>query len=161
MEPGNVDYDSLKHLLSPKSNKLTVPAFGQTLRITKRFPPSQTMKTITRLTLFLFLVSSASQPVMAAMIETGTLLQTTTVSQNSPDQQVLRQLVSQLLVDRGVSAADAHLRAQSLSQAELQLIQKGIDDMPAGQGVVEVLGIVFIVLIILEILGVTNVFNRL
>lgn len=119
------------------------------------------MKTITRLTLFLFLVSSASQPVLAAMIETSSLLHSNFAVQDSADQQNLRQLVSQVLVDRGVSVADAKRRAASLSHAELQSIQKGIDDLPAGQGVVEVLGIVFIVLLVLEILGVTNVFNRI
>ncbi|MBX2870033.1 MAG: PA2779 family protein [Acidiferrobacterales bacterium] len=119
------------------------------------------MKTITRLTLFLFFVSSVGQPVMAAMIGTDSLLHSNTVIHDNTEQRALRQLVSQVLIDRGVSISDAERRAASLSHTELQTIQNEIDQLPAGQGVVEVLGIVFIVLLVLEILGVTNVFNRI
>ena len=73
----------------------------------------------------------------------------------------LRQQVQQLLIDRGVSSVDAGQRANSLSHAELQLIQKKIDSLPAGQGALEILGIVFLVLLVLELVGVTNIFNKL
>jgi hypothetical protein len=52
-------------------------------------------------------------------------------------------------------------RAAALSESELRLIQNKINSLPAGQGALEVIGIVFLVLLILELVGVTNIFNRL
>ena len=111
--------------------------------------------------LSLFISSVIAQPVMAAMISTGSLLGGDAVEVHDAEYDVLRQQVQQLLMDRGVSASDASLRAASLSHAELTLIQNKIDSLPAGQGALEVLGILFLVLLVLEILGVTNVFNKL
>jgi hypothetical protein len=60
----------------------------------------------------------------------------------------------------GVDPELARIRAEALSPAELDELAHRIDDLPAGAGVIEVLGITFLVLIILEIVGVTNIFNR-
>ena len=48
-----------------------------------------------------------------------------------------------------------------LTPMEQQLLQQKIADLPAGAGVVEVIGIVFIVLLILELLGVTDIFKKI
>ena len=60
----------------------------------------------------------------------------------------------------GVDPDLARIRAEALSPAELDELANRIDQQPAGAGVIEVLGITFLVLIILEIVGVTNIFNR-
>jgi hypothetical protein len=41
------------------------------------------------------------------------------------------------------------------------LLQGRIADLPAGAGVIEVIGIVFVILLILELIGVTNIFTRI
>ena len=60
----------------------------------------------------------------------------------------------------GVDPADARARVAALSDAELQRLDGRLAELPAGAGLLEVVGIVFVVLLILEIVGVTNIFNR-
>ena len=61
----------------------------------------------------------------------------------------------------GVSPELAKARVAALTPMEQQLLQQKITDLPAGAGVVEVIGIVFIVLLILELLGVTDIFKKI
>ena len=66
------------------------------------------------------------------------------------------------LIARGVSPADATQRINALTDSELQQLATQIDQLPAGgSGVIEVVGIVAVVLLVLELLGVTDVFTRL
>jgi len=60
----------------------------------------------------------------------------------------------------GVDPELARIRAEALSPAELDELAHRIDEMPAGAGVIEVLGITFLVLIILDLVGVINIFGR-
>ncbi len=69
--------------------------------------------------------------------------------------------VRQQLVELGVDPTDASERVASMTAEELQTLHTRIDELPAGAGVVEVIGIVFVVLLILELVGVTNIFSRI
>ncbi|KGM57453.1 hypothetical protein N799_08450 [Lysobacter arseniciresistens ZS79] len=60
----------------------------------------------------------------------------------------------------GVDPADADARIASLSDAELVQMQGELDRLPAGGDALAVIGVVFLVLLILELVGVTNIFNR-
>lgn len=60
----------------------------------------------------------------------------------------------------GVEPVMAAERVAQLSDEELQTLAQNIDAQPAG-GVLVVLGIVFVVLLVLELVGVTNIFNRI
>ena len=61
----------------------------------------------------------------------------------------------------GVNPADASLRVASLTDQELADVARNLDSLPAGgDGVIVVLGIVFIVLLILEWTGVIDIFKR-
>ena len=65
------------------------------------------------------------------------------------------------LVRFGVDPADASARVNALTDAELMTLEQQMEDLPAGgTGIVEVVGIVAIVLIILELVGVTNFFTE-
>lgn len=69
--------------------------------------------------------------------------------------------VRQAMHQLGVDPADADARVASLSDAELMQLQGQLDRLPAGgDGVLVVIGVVFVVLLILELTGVVNVFNR-
>ncbi|MFT3754771.1 MAG: PA2779 family protein [Pseudoxanthomonas sp.] len=68
--------------------------------------------------------------------------------------------VRQAMQHYGVNPADADARLASLSDAELMQLQGQMDRLPAGGSVLAVIGVVFIVLLILELVGVTNVFNK-
>ena len=61
----------------------------------------------------------------------------------------------------GVDPADADARIASLSDAELLRMQGELDRLPAGGDAIAVIGVVFLVLLILELVGVTNIFNRI
>jgi len=65
------------------------------------------------------------------------------------------------LVSLGVNPADAVTRVAALSDAELAQMADQIDTLPAGgDGLLAVIGIVFIVLLILELTGVTDIFKK-
>ena len=74
---------------------------------------------------------------------------------------LMREDVQAALVRMGVDQSQAIERVQALTPSELAQLERHLNELPAGgTGVVEVLGIVAIVLIVLELLGVTNVFTR-
>ena len=69
--------------------------------------------------------------------------------------------VQSTLIRYGVEPADASARVAALTDTELQTLEQQLEQLPAcGTGVVEVIGIVAIVLVILELLGVTNFFSE-
>ncbi len=68
--------------------------------------------------------------------------------------------VQQQLEAWAVEPTMAAERVAQLSDEELQTLAQNIDAQPAG-GVLVVLGIVFVVLLVLELVGVTNIFNRI
>jgi len=74
---------------------------------------------------------------------------------------LLKESVQNQLVQLGVNPELAIARVAALTPAEQQLLEGKIADLPAGAGVVEVIGIVFIVLLILELLGVTDIFKKI
>jgi hypothetical protein len=66
------------------------------------------------------------------------------------------------LVALGVDPADAARRIAALGDAELRLMTDKLDQLPAGgDSFLAVIGIVFIVLLILEITGVTDIFKKI
>lgn len=72
-----------------------------------------------------------------------------------------REDVREQLEALGVDPAEARDRAAALSDRELRQMAVQFDEMPAGgDGLLAVLGIVFVVLIVLDLLGVTHVFTR-
>jgi hypothetical protein len=72
-----------------------------------------------------------------------------------------RDSVQEQLVRFGVDPADAERRVASLSDGELQALEQRMGELPAGAGALEVLGIVLLVLLVLELVGVTDVFKSL
>ena len=102
------------------------------------------------------------QPAAAALISTKSAL---TLEQRqsrlAPLQQALaRADVQAKLIEKGVDPQAAAARIANLSDAEIASIQQQIDQLPAGgDGLFAVLGIVFIVLLILDFVGATNVFR--
>jgi|SRR5690606_40629884 len=61
----------------------------------------------------------------------------------------------------GVAPEDAARRVHSLTDAELALLAERLESLPAGGDLLGVIGVVFIVLLILELVGVTDVFSRI
>jgi len=77
------------------------------------------------------------------------------------NEMLARESVQDVLVKFGVDPDDASARVESLTAAELQMLESRLAELPAGGvGVIEVVGIVAIVLIVLELLNVTNFFTE-
>jgi uncharacterized membrane protein YtjA (UPF0391 family) len=70
-----------------------------------------------------------------------------------------REAVQQQLVSYGVDVEAAKARIASLSDAELRQLDGRLATLPAGAGIVEIVGVVFVVLLILELVGVIDIFK--
>lgn len=76
------------------------------------------------------------------------------------DAALARADVQARLAELGVDAAAIEGRIAALSRAELQELAEGIEKAPAGGDALAVIGVVFLVLIILEVVGVIDVFKK-
>ncbi len=124
----------------------------------------QLMKKITVMVLALLLgTSGLVAQVQAAMIGAPDVLRT---EQRLQVRDRMAQLLTQESVQRslqalGVAPEQARARVQSLTDEDLDQLATRLDELPAGSGALEVIGIVFLVLLVLELVGVTNIFNRI
>lgn len=76
-------------------------------------------------------------------------------------EKLARDDVRQAMLRLGVDPAEADARIAALSDAELRQVQGRLDTLPAGgDSALAVIGIVFIVLLILELTGVIDIFKR-
>jgi hypothetical protein len=131
------------------------------VRMSKKFS-----KSITCLMLALSLASlHCPHVVQAEMIGVQMLLdaQQRTEKVDKARNFLQRDDVRAQMVLLGVDPEEAQLRVEALSARELNLLAQQIDELPAGAGaggVLAVIGVVFIVLLVLELVGVTNVFSR-
>jgi hypothetical protein len=98
----------------------------------------------------------------AAMIGTESLASQSLRADTEARVQTLlsREDVQQQLVAWGVDVEKAKARAASMSDEELQQVAGTLDQQPAGGDLLVVIGLVFVVLLILELVGVTNVFTK-
>ncbi len=109
-----------------------------------------------------FLVASTVGTAQAAVI--GTANHFAEHARSEPLAQVTAafasETVQQHLLEMGVSPEDTLARVNALSTAELQQLAGQLDALPAGSGALGVLGALFLVLLVLELIGVTNVFSK-
>jgi hypothetical protein len=77
------------------------------------------------------------------------------------DALLARAEVQQELERLGVAPEDAMARVEALADQELQMLAAQLEELPAGAGLLGLVGAVFIVLLILELTGVINIFNRI
>ncbi|MFP4258149.1 MAG: PA2779 family protein [Desulfovermiculus sp.] len=100
----------------------------------------------------------------AAMLGTDSVLPSKTDATRTQLQELLqRDDVEQSLQEHGIDVQEAKARVMTLSDAELEQIQGRLDTLPAGEGAVgAIVGgavFIFVVLLITDILGFTNVFT--
>ena len=109
-----------------------------------------------------FTVSSLTPLAQAVVIDTQHVLSNQHGSARADiDGFLARADVQDQLVALGVDIDDARLRIAALTDQELRQLQQNINDLPAGSNALAVLGAVFLVLLVLELVGVTNVFSKL
>ncbi len=69
-----------------------------------------------------------------------------------------RQEVQDQLVAQGVDPAEVEARVAALSDAEVRQMADQLEQLPAGASVIGVLFAVFVILLVTDILGLTNAF---
>jgi hypothetical protein len=114
----------------------------------------------------MLLMSLPVQTVRAAMIKTETVLTLSTVNdvRENLNQFLKREDVQAIMTAQGISPAEAKARVDSLSDDEIMQIADKMDQLPAGGtsafGVIVTAAVViFVVLLITDILGFTDVFT--
>ncbi|UCG72113.1 MAG: PA2779 family protein [Chromatiales bacterium] len=71
---------------------------------------------------------------------------------------LMQERISARLTELGVDPAQATQRVAALSDSELVQLDEKFQELPAGAGALEVVLLVFLLLLILDLTGVTNVF---
>lgn len=107
-----------------------------------------------------FLFASATAPAQAALVGTGEVL---SEARAQVDRQELvdaieRDEVSTRLEAMGVDPADARARVQRMTDAEVASLQQRIDQAPAGGDALGVVLVVFLVFVITDVVGATDIF---
>ena len=69
--------------------------------------------------------------------------------------------VAEQLKSMGVEKSDVDARLDGLTNEELLLLEGRLDSMTAGGDILGVIGVVFVVLLILELVGVTDIFKSI
>ena len=116
------------------------------------------------LAVIMFLIGAPAHTVLGAMIGTETVLDSTRgrEAREYLHQLLTRKDVQDAFIAQGIDPIEARKRIDGLSDDEVVRIADHIDQLPAGGGAVEFLIIVilvgFIVLVILDLTGVTDVF---
>lgn len=126
--------------------------------------PSRLSKNLAPLAVLAYLCSFMWMPIANAGIIGAQTMVERDAHQDRVEhvQQMLsEESVEEQMIALGVDPADAKMRVASLTEAELREIEGNLESLPAGSSALAVLGIVFLVLLILELVGVTNVFSRI
>jgi hypothetical protein len=102
-------------------------------------------------------------PAQGAMLATQDYLQAGNrqASLAAIDTALMRADVQQQLTAMGVDPADAMQRISSLPDQDLAKLAEQFESMPAGGDLLGVIGIVFVVLLILELTGVVDIFKKI
>jgi hypothetical protein len=108
------------------------------------------------------LAVSSWVPANAAMVTTEQLVSSDVRDARIAQVQgfLARADVKKQLETWGVASDQAEARVAKLSDSELEQLAMNIDQQPAGGDVLVILGVVFLVLIVLELVGVTHIFSR-
>ena len=115
-------------------------------------------------TITMLLMSLPVQPLQASMIGTETVLNLSKAAnmRENLHKCLERKDVQEVMTAQGISPMEAKARVDCLSDAEVMQIAQRMDQLPAGgDGIGAIVGaavIIFIVLLITDIMGYTDVF---
>lgn len=113
------------------------------------------------LALSLLLILAPMGQAQAAIIANAQLMDQV---QLTNDKEVLLQTINrvevqQQLLDLGVSSADIESRVNQMTQQEIAQLNQQINELPAGSGVLGFILVIFIVFVITDVIGATNIFS--
>lgn len=110
------------------------------------------MPALARLMAVLMLAVSVSGPAQAAMMETETLAAPETTVADA------RVTLVDKLVSLGVERDNALERVAALSSDQAAQVLAQAEQLPAGSGALAVIGLIVLILVVTDLLGVTDVF---
>lgn len=118
-------------------------------------------RTISLLVMSSMLTLGISTPGYAAMIGTDDILAADSVAQQRDHirEMLNRDEVQEQLTTLGVDPGEAQQRVDAMTEEEVQMLAGKLDEMPAGGDAIGLLAFVLIVLLITDLLGITNVYN--
>jgi hypothetical protein len=151
----------MKEIPIPSSYRLNLSKGGRTMHSLRQRRKSIAVLVIVALSAF----SIISSPAHAAMVNTAEILKQSkhNLARERINMFIDRSEVHKNLVAWGVNPEEAKARVNSLSDREIEKITARIDQLPAGGGalgtIVGAALVIFIVLLITDILGFTDVFT--
>ena len=107
---------------------------------------------IARLLAVVMLATSVIAPAQAAMLATDSMATT------APADTSARAALADKLVSLGVDRAAADARVAPLSDVQASQVLAKADELPAGGDALAVVGLIVIILIITDLIGVTDIF---
>lgn len=108
-----------------------------------------------------FLAASMQAPVMAAMVDNNQLAMQAELQLKRDEVRsfMAREDVRAAMLGYGVGSADVDARIDNLTESELLRIQDRLAQLPAGgDGVLGTVVLVILILVLLDLLGTTDVF---
>lgn len=120
-------------------------------------------KTINLTLIGCMLSLSIQAPVMARMIDNNQIAVTAEVQQQRDEVKVFlaRDDVKSTLLAYGVDGADVDKRVNQMTDSEVSQIHDQLSQLPAGGDALGAVLTVLLILILLEVLGVINIFSRI
>ena len=109
--------------------------------------------------LFAVGVMSLSIPAQAALVGTGQII--SEASGQFVDQKEMQQKrdwIQAQLEEGGISPADSAQRVSSMSDSQVIQLHQRMDEMPAGAGAAGTILLVFAILAVTDLMGVTDIF---
>lgn len=118
------------------------------------------LKKWTSAVLALAFLGLSTMPLQAAMVSTDEVIST---QQAQMDREALaavldRADVQKKLVTMGVSLGDVEQRIALMTDAEVAQLNQQIADLPAGADVVGILVLLFVVFVVTDVIGATDIF---
>ncbi|MBD3611351.1 MAG: PA2779 family protein [Hydrogenovibrio crunogenus] len=118
------------------------------------------MRKTIAMSVLLSLLSVITLPVQAAMLSTQQLVQESSMTSERAKLNAMmqREDIQSQFVEMGVSPEDVQQRVAALTDAEVAELNHQMEQVPAGGDVLGVLVLIFLVFIITDIIGATDVF---
>ncbi len=115
---------------------------------------------IVTLTLSLLLICAPISQAQAAIIANAQLIDQV---QQANDKDVLLQTINRVdvqeqLLGMGVNTAELENRISQMTQQEIAQLNQQINDLPAGGDVLGIIVLIFIIFIITDVIGATDIF---
>jgi hypothetical protein len=118
---------------------------------------------ISSLMIIMMLTLGVSKISMAGIVTTAQLVdaQQTTIERERVRDWLARDEVRQQLTALGVDVKAAQARVDSMTAQEVHTMASNMNNMPAGGGVLETAVLVLLILVLLDLAGVTDIFPNI